>query len=213
MLTLETLPVELISDILGETDIESLIGASSFAPRHCRDISTIPPAGTAVSGLSRRLREIISDPALNPWRRPILHRLHHGEYGPVLANLSLRMIVPKHNWIEIMSKARPEFLLFEATVPNLNEHEWDECFRRRFFPSWTYWKKSSSWRSAFHKCAKGGNLSSCMASFSVPCFRVLYRVWHRTHSSCTTDEAWTRSVTSSHSALIVKLSIYHCVDT
>ena len=120
-----------------------------------RDISTTLPVRTVVSGLSRRLREIISDPALNPWRRPILRRLNRGEYGADLANLSLRMIVPKYNWIEIMSKAHPEFLLFEATVPNLNEHEWEECFRRRFLPGWAYWKKSSSWRVAFHKYVQG----------------------------------------------------------
>ncbi|KAF9651080.1 hypothetical protein BDM02DRAFT_3163826 [Thelephora ganbajun] len=170
MLTFESLPVELISDILGETDIQSLI---------------------VVSGLSRRLREIISDPALNPWRRPILRRLHLGEYGTDFANLSLRMIVPKYNWIQIMSKAHPEFLLFEATAPNLNEHEWDECFRRRFLPSWVYWKKSSSWRTAFYKT----EISLCMVSFSVLGFRVLYRIWHRTHSPCTADEAWTRYLT------------------
>ena len=34
-----------------------------------------------------------------------------------------------------------------------------------------------------------------VAPLSVPCFRVLYRVWHRTHSSCTADEAWTKLVT------------------
>ena len=128
-----------------------------------RDISTTPFIGTAVSGLSRRLREIISDPVLNPWRRPILRRLCRGEYGTDLANLSLRMIVPKHNWVEIVSKAHPEFLLFEATVPNLNEHEWDECFRRRFLPSWAYCKKSSNWRTAFHKYVQG---------------REYLRVWH-----------------------------------
>lgn len=151
MPTLEYLPVELISDILAETDVETLI---------------------VVSGLSRRLREIISNPALNPWHRLILRRLHRREYATDLANLGLRLIVPKHNWIEIASKADAEFLLFEAVIPNLNEHEWEECFRRRFLPGWAYWKKSSSWRVAFHK--------------------VLYRLWHRTHSSCTADEAWTR---------------------
>lgn len=123
-----------------------------------RDISTAPLFGTAVSGLSRRLRGVISDPGLNPWRRPILRRLHSGVYGTDLANLSLRTIVPKHNWIEIMSKAHPEFLLFEATVPNLNEHEWGECFRRRFLPSWGYWKKSSNWRSAFQKYVEGESI-------------------------------------------------------
>jgi len=54
-----------------------------------------------------------------------------------------------------MSKAHPEFLLFEATAPNLNEREWEECFRRRFLPSWAHWKKSSSWRVAFRKCVQG----------------------------------------------------------
>ena len=151
MPTFESLPVELISDILGETNIESLISASSYAEFSVvRDIST-SLVQTVVSSLSRRLREIISDPALNPWRRPILRRLRRREYGADLANLSLRMIIPRYNWIEIMSKAHPEFLLFEATAPNLNEREWDECFRRRFLPSWAYWKKSSSWRAAFHK--------------------------------------------------------------
>lgn len=119
-----------------------------------------------MSVLSRRLREIVSDPALNSWRRPILRRLHRKEYGADLANLSLRMIVPKHNWIEIMSKADPEFLLFEATVPNLKEYEWEECFRRRFLPSWAYWKKSLSWRAAFHRYVQGQNCP-CVAHFSV----------------------------------------------
>lgn len=153
MLTFESLPVELISDILGETNIESLISASSHpvCSRCLGDLNTTLPVRKVVSGLSRRLREIISDPALNPWRRPILRILNRGEYGAGLANLSLRMIVPKYNWIEIMSKAHPEFLLFEATIPNLNEHEWEECFRRRFLPGWAYWKKGSNWRVAFHK--------------------------------------------------------------
>ena len=154
MLTFESLPVELISDILGETDVESLIGVSSFAFFR-QNVSITPLFGTVVSGLSRRLRNIISDPALNPWRRPIQRRLYRGEYGTDLTNLGLRMIVPRSNWIEIMSKAHPEFLLFEATVPNLNEHEWGECFRRRFLPSWACWKKSSSWRTAFHKYVQG----------------------------------------------------------
>ena len=149
MPTFESLPVELISDILGETDIKTLISASSYPARRCS--GCLNRAGTVVSSLSRGLRGIISDPGLNPWRRPILRRLRRGEYGTDLANLSLRMIAPKHNWIEIMSKAHPEFLLFQATIPNLDEHEWDECFRRRFLPSWAYWKKNSSWRIAFHK--------------------------------------------------------------
>ncbi|KAH7916270.1 hypothetical protein BJ138DRAFT_596179 [Hygrophoropsis aurantiaca] len=51
--------------------------------------------------------------------------------------------------------------------------EWEECFRRRFLPSWTRWKQNS-WRETFTK--------------------VLHRVWHRSHTSCTTDESWTKYV-------------------
>lgn len=153
-----------------------------------------PLVGTAVSGLSRRLREIVSNPTLNPWRRPILRRLRRKDYGADLANLSHRMIVPKYNWIEIMSQADPDFLLFEVAVPNLNEHEWGECFRRRFLPSWAYWKKSLSWRAAFHRYVQGKFTLVCDAIPVFWAFRVLYRVWHRTHSSCTADEAWTRLV-------------------
>lgn len=37
-------------------------------------------------------------------------------------------------------------------------------------------------------------ITFCMAQLRVLGFRILYRVWHRTHSSCTADEAWTRLV-------------------
>lgn len=168
-----------------------------------RDISTELIVETVVAGLSRRLRRIISDPALNPWRRPILRRLRRREYGGELPSLGLRTIVPRQNWIEMMSKADPEFLLFEATVPNLNEREWCECFRRRFLPSWAHWKKSSSWRAAFHKYVQGESLLVSGTIISIFDSRILYRVWHRTHSSCTTDEAWTRLVTGFHPTFIV----------
>ena len=201
MLTFESLPVELISDILGETDVKSLIG-QCICPLPwfgmADGVSRI--GGTVVSGLSRKLREIISNPSLNPWRRPILRVLRRGDYSTDLANLGLRMIVPKYNWIEITSKGVPEFLLFEATVPNLNEHEWYECFRRRFLPSWTCWKKDSSWRIAFHKCVL--EVEDETPSLRVLVCRVLYRVWHRTHSSCTADEAWTRFVTGFHPVFV-----------
>jgi F-box-like len=129
MSTLESLPVELVSDILSETDIPSLIN---------------------VSCVSRRLRSIVSDPSLNPWRHPILRNLRSGDYDKSLNHLSVRSTVPRQNWIEIMSVARASYLLFDATLPNLKDFEWEECFRRRFLPSWAR-KKESTWRDIFYK--------------------------------------------------------------
>ncbi|KAL0949253.1 hypothetical protein HGRIS_009331 [Hohenbuehelia grisea] len=135
---LESLPVELIADILGELDLHSLI---------------------VVAYLSRRLRAIASDSALNPWRAPILRILRSARANananpsaPALANLSVRTVVPRQNWIEILSLARPSYLLYEATLPNLRTADWEECFRRRFLPGWDKWKKNGSWKEVFLKC-------------------------------------------------------------
>ncbi|KAI0638390.1 hypothetical protein C8Q77DRAFT_1243078 [Trametes polyzona] len=150
--SLESLPVELVADILGELDIASLV---------------------TVSYLSRRLRAVASEPSLNPWRRPILRNLldPNEEYEPALKHLSVRQTVPRQNWVEILTLGKAEYLLFEMTLPNLKEEEWEECFLRRFLPGWIKWKKEGSWRAAFLK--------------------ILHRLWHRSHSSCTADEAWT----------------------
>ncbi|KAF9443324.1 hypothetical protein P691DRAFT_738030 [Macrolepiota fuliginosa MF-IS2] len=150
---LEVLPVELIADILGELDLDSLVSCSY---------------------LSRRLYLVASDPALNPWRKPILRNLSTHNYEPALKHLSVRMTVPRHNWVDILSLARPSFLLFEATLPNLKGSEWEECFKRRFLPSWKKWKKDGPWKGAFIK--------------------LLHRIWHRSTTSCTTDEAWTKYI-------------------
>ncbi|KXN86129.1 hypothetical protein AN958_10496 [Leucoagaricus sp. SymC.cos] len=150
---LEALPVELIADILAELDLASLI---------------------ICSHLSRRLRLVASDPALNPWRRPILRNLETHNYEPALKHLSVRMTVPRHNLVDVLSIARPSFLLFDATLPNLTEDEWEECFMRRFLPSWRKWKKEGSWRQGF--------------------MRMLYRIWHRSVTSCSKDEAWTKYI-------------------
>ncbi|CCM00657.1 uncharacterized protein FIBRA_02695 [Fibroporia radiculosa] len=150
----ESLPVELIADILAELDLSSLI---------------------TVSYLSHRLRAVASEPSLNPWRRPILRTLRSPlpTYDPGLKNLSVRSVVPRHNFVEILALARAHYLLFDATLPNLKEGEWEECFRRRFLPSWTKAKKDDMlWKEAFMK--------------------VLFRVWHRINTSCTADEAWTK---------------------
>ena len=128
--TLETLPVELLAEILSELDLVSLI---------------------VVSCLSRKLRAITADAALNPWRRPILRNLQQDVYEKSLLHLSVRSTVPRHNWIEILTFASPRFLLFDSTLPNLDSSEWEECFRRRFLPGWTKWKKDISWRAAFKR--------------------------------------------------------------
>ena len=132
---LESLPVELIADILGELDLSTLI---------------------TVSYLSHRLRLIASDPSLNPWRRPILRNLRNqegeGTYEACFKHLSVRTTVPRQNWVEILSLARAEFLLFEATLPSLRETEWEESFRRRFLPGWLKWKKEGdTWKAVFLK--------------------------------------------------------------
>ncbi|KAK0461993.1 uncharacterized protein EV420DRAFT_1266034 [Desarmillaria tabescens] len=160
--TFESLPVELIAEILGELDIEYLI---------------------KMSYLSRRLHAITSDSSLNPWRRPILRNLRSATYEDCLKHLSVRQTVPRQNWIEILSLARPSFILFDATLPNLSSVDWEECFNRRFLPGWKKWKKDgASWREAFIKF--------------VPIFgqRLLHRVWHRSLTPCTADESWTKYI-------------------
>jgi hypothetical protein len=127
---IESLPDDLIAEILGELDLESLV---------------------KVSYLSRRLYLVASDPFLNPWRRSIARNLNHLTYEKELKHLSVRTIVPRHNWIEILTVARPSYILYEATLPNLKAIEWEECFSRRFLPSWKKWKKDCSWKEAYLK--------------------------------------------------------------
>ncbi|KAJ7584261.1 hypothetical protein C8J56DRAFT_1089809 [Mycena floridula] len=156
---LELLPVELVVEIMSELayftfDLSSLI---------------------TLCYLSRRLHDIAADPLLNPWRKPILRNLGLGHYEECLKHLSVRTIVPRTNWIEILSAATPDFILFHATLPNLRSEEWRECCARRFLPGWQKWKRlDGSWKELFIK--------------------MLHRVWHRATSSCTTDEAWTKYI-------------------
>ncbi|KZT05668.1 uncharacterized protein LAESUDRAFT_655602 [Laetiporus sulphureus 93-53] len=153
--SLESLPVELIADTLSELDLSSLV---------------------TVSNLSQRLRGVSSDPSLNPWRRPILRTLRdpNSEYDPSLKHLSVRSTVPRQNFIEVLSLASARYLLYEASLPNLRDSEWEECFRRRFLPGWEKIRKDGPWKEAFLKS--------------------LYRVWHRTGTACTVDEAWTKYI-------------------
>jgi hypothetical protein len=129
-ITLETLPIELLAEIFSKLDLASLI---------------------SVSCLSRSFRALTADASLNLWRHPILRNLHRCIYEKSLSHLSLRPIVPRQNWIEIITFASPSFLLFGSSLPNLKSSEWEECFHRRFLPSWTKWKKDDSWRETFMK--------------------------------------------------------------
>lgn len=140
--TFESLPVELIADILGELDLESLI---------------------TLSYLSRRLHDIASDSSLNPWRRPILRTLRSGHYEDCLRHLSVRRTVPRQNWVEVLTLAYPSFILFEATLPNLKMTEWEECFSRRFLPGLRKWKKDGTWKAAYLKSVPL-SVGVCLAS-------------------------------------------------
>ena len=130
IMVFEDLPVDLIAEILGELDLESLVQTSYVC---------------------RRFYLVASDASLNPWRRPIMLSLRTHTYEKALKHLSIRMTVPRQNWIDILAAARPSFILFEATLPNLKAVEWEECFKRRFLPSWVKWRKDSSWKEAFLK--------------------------------------------------------------
>ncbi|KAJ6539594.1 hypothetical protein B0H19DRAFT_365737 [Mycena capillaripes] len=170
-----SLPVELIAKIVAELTLQDVI---------------------KISQLSRRLKLVASDPVLNIWRLPILRNLCSDEYEGSFKHLSVYMSVPRHNWVEILSMGRASYILFETTLPNLKEAEWEEAFkrfvciscrriasiqpklptiRRRFLPSWRKWRRDSPWKAAF--------------------LRLLFRVWHRSSvSHCTTDEAWTKYI-------------------
>ncbi|KAJ7232220.1 hypothetical protein B0H12DRAFT_1261748 [Mycena haematopus] len=150
---IESLPVELIGKIVGELTLNDVI---------------------RISQLSRRMRLVASDPILNVWRLPILRNLRSDQYEDSLKNLSVYMSVPRHNWIDILSRARASYILFEMTLPNLKEAEWEDTFQRRFLPSWKKWRKDNTWRAAF--------------------LRVLHQTWHRSCTSCTTNEAWTKYI-------------------
>lgn len=137
----EALPDDLIAVILGELDLDSLI---------------------TVSHLSKRFYTVASEPSLNPWRKPILRNLRTNVYEPALQHLSVRSIVPRQNWIDILVLARPSFILYEATLPNLKAVEWEECFRRRFLPGWQKWRKESPWKEAFLRSV------DCFSPFHLP---------------------------------------------
>lgn len=82
-------------------------------------------------------------------RTTSLSHITYPNIDPALLNLSTRNLVPRQNWIEVLARAPPEWIMYEATLPNLRDSEWDECFRRRFLPGWKKRKGDGRWRAAF----------------------------------------------------------------
>jgi hypothetical protein len=151
-MSLKSLPIELIADIISNLDVVSLI---------------------TVSQVSQQLRQICSDPQINPWRRPILQNLLSGTYEPCLAHLAMSSIVPRQNWLDILVMANPEYLLLEATLPSLKSSEWQEIFSRRFLPSWKKWRKEGGWREAYMRYVT----AIMYLHFRLIANRILYRMW------------------------------------
>jgi hypothetical protein len=129
-MSFQRLPLDLIAEILGQLDLDSLI---------------------KMSQVSQRFRMVASDEGLNPWRVPIMRNLLANEYEISLKHLSIRTTVPRQNWLDILSLATTPFILFEASLPNLGSLDWKECFRRRFPPSYERMRKGSPWREFFLK--------------------------------------------------------------
>lgn len=166
-LTLETLPVELITGILEHLDIAALRACSEVCPY---------------------LRDAVS----NSWRHPIIRALLRHDLEP-LKNLGELGSVPRHIWIDILCYASPDFLLFQATLPNIFEDDYQRAFFRRFPPSWSKIRKNGSWRSAFHKYLSF--LWSLVELFVTKrILRMLYSVHHRLSTNCTTTEAWSNYI-------------------
>jgi hypothetical protein len=73
-------------------------------------------------------------------------------------------------------------------------------------PSWQKWRKDGSWKEGFLKCV----LSPCDVRQTIMVHirnRVLFRLWHRGATSCTTDEAWTKSASATSRVVLVANSL------
>lgn len=149
------LPAELVADILSYLDIADLLHLST---------------------MSRTLRAILSNHNLNPWRNPLTHLLDRQTHPSILANISsYALIFPKANWITILTRSDPRFLLYECVIPHISDSDWQTAFEARFLPSWRRWKKDNfPWKSAF--------------------LRALALVTHRLESHCNVFQAWTKYI-------------------
>ncbi|EJD53959.1 hypothetical protein AURDEDRAFT_80661 [Auricularia subglabra TFB-10046 SS5] len=125
----DSLPVELVAQIVAELDVQSVIVASS---------------------ISRRLRAVCTDVSLNPWRKPILAALH-GDSHDALRHLCVYSSVPRQNFVEILSRAPTAVILFSIVIPKLSDAEWREAAMLRFLPGFlAKWRRPGvPWREVF----------------------------------------------------------------
>ena len=157
-------PVELVAEILSELDVPDLIHASQ---------------------VSRGMRAVVADAALNPWRRAVKRALRAGAYS-ALRPLNGCTAVPEQTWIEILAVAPAPVVLFDACIPRLAAADWADAFARRFLPAWRRWKRDASWKEVYLRSALPPRRPRAHPT------RLLYRVWHRALSSCSADESWTK---------------------
>ncbi|KAJ1305301.1 hypothetical protein OPQ81_000324 [Rhizoctonia solani] len=183
------LPPEIISLILGFLDLVSL--------KNC-------------SESSRVLREVCSDPLLNPWHHPVRRAIyesfldhstksqrhpnrdiieypfdvplsyHESQTLELLATLGAFSCVPRSVLVDILALSPPRFLLYHSARSKLPRDLWKQAFRRRFLPSWVPHWVHTLQRSSW----------KWQESF----FRVLEQVNHRLTSNCTSLESWTNYV-------------------
>ncbi|KAH7338151.1 hypothetical protein B0J17DRAFT_661003 [Rhizoctonia solani] len=163
------LPPELISLILGFLGLLDL--------KSCADSCRV-------------LREVCSDPLLNPWHHPVrrCYRIpldvpltdHESQTLAILSALGTFSCVPRSVLVDILALSPPRFLLYHSTRSKLPRELWEQAFRRRFLPSWIpHWVHTSqrpcwTWQESF--------------------FRILEQVNHRLTSNCTSLESWTNYV-------------------
>ena len=124
-------PVELVAEILSELDVPDLIHASQ---------------------VSRGMRAVVADAALNPWRRAVKRALRAGAYS-ALRPLNGCTAVPEQTWIEILAVAPAPVVLFDACIPRLAAADWADAFARRFLPAWRRWKRDASWKEVYLRSA------------------------------------------------------------
>lgn len=170
MASVHDLPVEILSDILAQLPIPSIIAASQ---------------------ISRYFRRICQDPLLNPWRPVIIATLTDPDLTNLtwLTTLGEHGAMPRQNFIDILALAPPHFLLLEVTLPTLPDYYWDEAINRRFLPSWRNPRYSRPKEQYLRYVSETLHTLNFLRSALFHC-RVLWNIWHRLNTNCTTTQAW-----------------------
>jgi hypothetical protein len=161
MITLLTLPPELLSQILSNLPLASLLIASLSHPillsiSSSSSLSPFPfPIASALSPDAFYLPPPPHRSDLAPLSLTAL--LHSLPSRVLLANLAQYSWIPKKSHLEMLVRGEPEWVAVELELPvGLGEAYWQEAFRRRFLPSWASeeWmrkKGRGGWRGLFYK--------------------------------------------------------------